>query len=102
LFETPKKFDWRYAEAPDIPELVYIGASVYLVGIGLFGIVANGGVLIGFVTGLSEVQTTFNFHQLIGFVTELREVQTTFNTYKPLIGSNPKDEFRGHRSVRTF
>jgi hypothetical protein len=83
LFETPKKFDWRYAEAPDIPELVYIGASVYLVGIGLFGIVANGGVLIGFVTGLSEVQTTFN-------------------TYKPLIGSNPKDEFRGHRSVRTF
>jgi hypothetical protein len=55
------KFDWRYAESPDIPELVYIGASVYMVAIGCFGAISNGGVLLAFCRGSSEVTIYFYF-----------------------------------------
>ena len=50
------QFDWRYAESPDIPEPVYIAASIYMVVIGFFGAVSNGGVLLAFCRGSSEVR----------------------------------------------
>ena len=49
------QFDWRYAESPDIPEPVYIGATFYMIVIGIFGTFSNGGVLLAFCRGSSEV-----------------------------------------------
>ncbi len=60
-FPAIDQFDWRYAESPDIPEPVYIGASVYMVIIGFFGTVSNGGVLLAFCRGSSEVSKLLLF-----------------------------------------
>jgi hypothetical protein len=54
-FPAIDQFDWRYAESPDIPESVYIGATFYMIIIGTFGAVSNGGVLLAFCRGSPEV-----------------------------------------------
>ena len=48
-------YDWSYAESPDIPESVYIVATVYLSIVGTFGIVSNMAILIAFFRGPSQV-----------------------------------------------
>ena len=54
-FPPIDQFDWRYAELPDISEPVYISATFYMIVIGIFGTISNGGVLLAFCRGPSEV-----------------------------------------------
>ncbi len=49
------KYDWRYAEAPDIPETVYVVATFYMVVVGVFGIVSNGSVIVAYFLGSPQV-----------------------------------------------
>jgi len=52
--------DWRYAENPDIPEVVYLGATIYMVIIGTFGIFSNGSIIFAFLNGTPEVRKMFS------------------------------------------
>ena len=50
------RYDWTYAEYPDIPEPLYIAATIYMILIGLFGIISNGAILIAFSRGPAQVR----------------------------------------------
>jgi hypothetical protein len=54
-FPMVHETDWRYAENPEISEVVYLGATIYMVIIGSFGILSNGSIIIAFIRGTSEV-----------------------------------------------
>jgi len=51
-----KKYDWQYAESPDIPEALYIFATVYMVIVGIFGIVSNGSIILAYFLGSQQVR----------------------------------------------
>lgn len=56
---TSLQFDWRYAESPNISEPVYIMSTVYMVIVGTFGLISNGGVIVAFWKGSEEVSSNF-------------------------------------------
>lgn len=65
--------DWRYAENPDISELVYLSATVYMVIIGSFGILSNGSIILAFFRGTAEVGhlSFFLIHKKLKFEAKL-------------------------------
>ena len=58
------RFDWTYAEHPDIPEPLYIAATIYMLLVGSFGIIGNGAILIAFFKGPAQVRPFFSFCHL--------------------------------------
>ena len=55
-------YDWRYAESPDIPESVYIAATVYMVIVGSFGIISNSAIIVAFFKGNAQVSRLFKLY----------------------------------------
>ncbi len=53
---TVDRYDWSYAERPDMSEWVYIAATVYMVIIMIFGAVSNLVILTAFFAGPKKVR----------------------------------------------